>query len=479
MSPSQLTKPQLGGLYPPTVEPAPRPLPLRHFLIRFVKNPLSSLPQAVYEQGIVAYDNGRGVVAWVTDPALIEEVLLARADSFGKTQVEKRVFESTMGDGILTSQGASWKWQRRTAAPLFRPADLAGLVPAMTEAAEEQLRRWAAAPAGSRQAVDRDMTETTFRVISTTMFAGSADAEAAAILHAADKALSTISWDVAAAMLHFPHWLWYPGKYRRARAGRDLREAVRCVLARRRANGLQGNDLLARLARARDPQTGAPMSEKQLVDNLVTFLAAGHETTAKALTWTLYLMARAPEWQHRIRREVREVAGDEPITAEHIEQLTLTRAVLEESMRLYPPAPVMTRQVIEDTVLGGERLPAGAHIVISIFAVHRHRKLWTDPDRFDPDRFLPERKARYARTQFMPFGFGPRTCIGASFAMLEGLAILATLVRRADFEWDGDHAPEPLSRVTLRPKGGMPLHVWPLKEARVSAAGLVQAGKSP
>ena len=476
-SPSPNGKP--SGLYPPTVQPAPRPLPLRRFLIRFVKNPLSSLPQAVYEQGIVAYDNGRGVVAWVTDPALIEEVLLARADCFAKTHVEKRVFENTLGDGILTSQGASWKWQRRTAAPLFRPADLAGLVPAMTEAAEEQLRRWAVEPTGSRQAIDRDMTETTFRVISATMFAGSADAEAAAILRAADQALSTISWDIAAALLHLPDWLWYPGKYRRARAGRDLREAVRCVLARRQANGLQPDDLLTRMTAARDPETGAPMSEKQLIDNLVTFLAAGHETTAKALTWTLYLIARAPEWQHRMRREVREVAGDEPITAEHIEQLTMTRAVLEEAMRLYPPAPVMTRQATAAMTLGGETIPAGALIFIPIFAVHRHRRLWTDPDRFDPDRFLPERKARYARTQFMPFGFGPRTCIGSSFAMLEGLAILATLVRRADFEWDGDHAPEPLSRVTLRPKGGMPLHVWPLKEARTSATGLVQGSKSP
>jgi cytochrome P450 len=448
------------------VEPAERPLPLRKFLLHFVRNPLSSLPRAVYENRIVVHDNGRNVVAWVTDPALIEEVLLGRSEEFPKTPLEKQVFEHTLGDGILTSQGASWRWQRRTAAPLFRPAELAGLIPATTTAAEAQVQRWRKRPAGSIHAIDRDMTETTFQVISATMFAGSADAEAAAILEASDKALATISWDIAAAMLRFPPWLWYPGKYRRRRAGRRLRDAVATILARRRAAGVMGDDLLARLAGARDPDTGNPMSDKQLVDNLITFLAAGHETTAKALTWTLYLVARAPEWQQRIRREVHEVAGEGPIGADHLERLVVTRAVLDEAIRLYPPAPVMTRQVVTPTQLGSQMLPAGTLVFIPIYALHRHARLWEEPDRFDPERFMPERKAKYARTQHMPFGFGARTCIGASFAIMEALAILATLVRRTDFEWDGKHAPEPLSRVTLRPKGGMPLRVWPREEAR-------------
>jgi cytochrome P450 len=451
-----------AALHPPTVEPPPQPLPLHQFLYRFVRNPLLSLPRPVYEEQIVVRDNGygRGAVAWVTGPALIEKVLLQASAQFPKTPLEKRIFHRTLGDGILTSEGASWRWQRRTAAPLFRPADLASLVPAMTAAAEDQVARWHMRPAGAIAAIDHDMTETTFRVISATMFGGSADAEAAAIMQAADLALATISWDIAAAVVRLPEWLWYPGKFRRRRAARLLRSAVTAILARRRAAGLVGDDLLARLARAQDPETGEPMSEKQLVDNLLTFLGAGHETTAKALTWTLYLLARAPQWQERILAEVRAVVGSGAMDAGHLERLPITRAVLKESMRLYPPAPVMTRIAAEDMELGSAKVPAGTFIVIPIFAVHRHRKLWEDPDRFDPARFTPEREATYARAQFMPFGFGPRTCIGSSFAMMEGLAILATLVRRARFEWDGVHAPEPLSRVTLRPKGGMPLKVW-------------------
>jgi len=449
----------VGGLYPPTVQGAPGPLPLRKFLLRFVRNPLTGVPQSAYEERIVRYDGGRAVIVWVSDPALIEEVLLQAVDRFPKTELEKRVFQHTLGDGILTSQGASWRWQRRTAAPLFRPADLSGLVPIMTKAAEDQVARWRTSDPGAVHAIDRAMTETTFHVISATMFAGSADAEAAAILKSADTALATISWDIAAAMLRLPAWMWYPGKFKRRRAARTLRAAVATILARRRAAGLEGDDLLARLARAQDPETGEPMSEKQLIDNLVTFLAAGHETTAKALTWTLYLLARAPEWQERILAEIDAVVGKEAVSAEHLERLPVTRAVLKEAMRLYPPAPIMTRLAAQDMTLGPATIKAGTLIVIPIFAVHRHRKLWEDPDRFEPARFAPEREAKYARTQFMPFGFGPRTCIGGTFAMMEGGAILATLVRRARFEWDGVHAPEPISRVTLRPRGGMPLKV--------------------
>ena len=153
------------------------------------------------------------------------------------------------------------------------------------------------------------------------------------------------------------------------------------------------------------------------------------------------------------------VAGDGLIDHGHLDKLVVTRQVLKEAMRLYPPAPVMNRVVREDTMLGHEKLEKGTLIVIPVYALHRHRKLWSDPDVFDPTRFTPENEKSHARAQYMPFGFGPRLCIGMSFAMMEGQALLATLVRGARFDWDGQTAPEPLSRVTLRPRGGMPLTV--------------------
>ena len=451
---TQVAEPDAAtALYPPTVTAPPRPLPLRRFLLTFVRNPLRSLPQSVYEQPIVVHDSGRNVVAYVTDPALVERVLLQDAQHFLKSPLEKQVLGDTLGDGILTSEGASWRWQRRTAAPLFRPADLAGLVPAMTSAAQDQIARWRRAPAGTMHAIDRDMTETTFHVISATMFAGSADQEAAAILEAADATLSTISWDVAAALLGLPNWLWVPGRLRRRRGGRRLRKAVAAILERRRSEGLDGTDLLARLASARDPDSGAPMSEERLIDNLVTFLAAGHETTAKALTWALYLLARAPIGRSASApRCARSHPGSRSRPATSI-SLPVTRAVLKEAMRLYPPAPIMTRIAAEDIELGGQTIPARSLIFIPIFAMHRHRRLWTDADRFDPERFTPEREATYRAHAVHAVRLRRAHLHRHVVCHAGGHCHPGHAGGQRRFGWDGTHAPEPISRVTLRPKG--------------------------
>jgi cytochrome P450 len=446
-------------LYPPTVSPPEHPLSLPRYLMRFVRNPLLGLPRAVYEEPLVVYRRGRAALVWVTDPPLVERILLAEPALFPKTPLEKRVFADTLGDGILTSQGASWRWQRRTAAPLFRHAELLSYIPSMAEAAHRQLAQWDSAPANAVRRIDRDMAAMTFDVIARTMFSGDATEAGPTIQAAGARFLDNITWEIAAAMLRLPTWLWHPAKPAMRGAARELRTAVGALLVRRRASGRDSDDVMGRLMRVRDPETGTPMSDRQIVDNLLTFLVAGHETTAKALTWTLYLLARAPQWQERVRAEAIEVAGHAAVGAAHIERLKATRQVLQESMRLYPPAPVMTRVCAADAELGGHAIGRGMLVVIPIFAMHRHRRLWDDPDRFDPERFSPEKAKKLPRTQFMPFGFGERTCIGMSFAMLEAIVLLATLVRGARLAWDGRHAPQPVSRVTLRPHGGMPLIV--------------------
>lgn len=452
-----------AALYPPTVTPPEQPLPLPRFLMRFVQNPLLVLPRAVYEEPIFVYKGGHVVIVWVTDPALIERILLGEAATFAKTPLEKRIFAQTLGDGILTSEGASWRWQRRTVAPLFRHAEILSYVPAMAEAAQAQLDQWRGGAAGELRAIDRDMTAVTFDVIARTMFSGDAVGAGAIIQSAGARFLGKITWEIVASLVGLPAWFWHPGSTAMRRSARAMRGAVADMLARRRAAGIDSDDLLGRLMRVRDPETDMPMSDAQLIDNLLTFLVAGHETTAKALTWTLYLLARAPEWQERVRVEVTEVAGRDAVAAGHIERLRTTRQVLQEAMRLYPPAPVLTRICDADVELGGYAMGPGVFIVIPIFALHRHRKLWDDPDRFDPERFAAEKEKTLPRTQFMPFGFGHRTCIGMSFAMMEATVLLAMLVRGARFAWDGQHAPQPVSRVTLRPKGGMPLIVTPIK----------------
>ncbi|MGI9568494.1 MAG: cytochrome P450, partial [Desulfobulbia bacterium] len=213
------------------------------------------------------------------------------------------------------------------------------------------------------------------------------------------------------------------------------------------------------LLNVKDPITGQTMSDEQIVDNLLTFLLAGFDTTATALTWALYLLSRAPEWENRVQEEIFRVVPEGPVTSKHIDKLTVVQQVIKEAMRLYPSAPVLLRRAVNGCELGGKKIEAGVTINIPIYAIHRHRNLWKDPNRFDPSRFTFGSEANYSRYQFMPFGGGPRVCIGASFAHIEAVVILTTLVRSARFECPPDVEPQPLGRIILVPKGGMPLHV--------------------
>ncbi|WP_088343329.1 MULTISPECIES: cytochrome P450 [Rhodomicrobium] len=457
----------LPPLYPRTVTPPPKPLPLARFVMQFLKNPLLVLPQGAYEEWIVSFESSRARIFWITAPELVEEILVKRTADFEKTPVEKRVFRHTLKDGVLTSNGPLWRWQRRTMAPLFRAAEILNYIPGMAQPAEDQLAKWRASPPGSVQQIGADMVETTFSVISRTMLQGGEPREADIIKRATALSLKYVTWEIMYGFLKLPIWLPHPASWLLARTSRQLRGAVHDIIARRLAEDDGGEDLLGRLLAARDPESGEPMSMDQLINNLLTLLEAGHETTSRALTWTLYLLARSPEWQEKVRAEIAEVCGEGPIAPEHVARLTLTGQVLKEAMRLYAPVPVMSRLVLNTIELGGVTVPAGSITVIPIFCIHRHKKLWHDPQRFDPTRFEPAREAAYPRTQFMPFGGGQRICLGSIFAMTEATVLLATLIRGARFDWDGKHDPEPVSRVTLQPRGGMPLRVTPLAQPPV------------
>lgn len=449
------------ALYPPRVLPPTGRLPVWKFIPTFLANPLRTLHARVYNEPIFAPPGMRGRVAWVTAPDLVERVLLGEHETFPKSPIERRIFSSVLGDGILTAEGQSWRWQRRTVAPLFRHQEIMALLPAMARVAGDMVARWQTCEAGTTRRIDQDMTDVTFSLLAATIFAGATADEEATLKQHIGAYLGHTSWDVALETLGVPAWIWHPSKPAMARHARRLRATISKLLDRERAAGFPGGGLLAKLGSAHDPQTGEPMSDGLISNNLLTFAAAGHETTAKALTWSLYLLARAPQWQQRIRAEVRQVASDGPLEARHLDQLPVTRRVLQEAMRLYPPAPVLGRMTTVPVELGGHHFKPGAILILPIWAIHRHHQLWVDPERFDPDRFLPEREAAMKRTQYMPFGFGPRTCIGMGFAMMEGMSLLATFVRATHFGCADDLAPEPVSRVTLRAKGGVPLTVAP------------------
>jgi cytochrome P450 len=436
----------------PRIEPPERRLHRLAFISRFVRNPLLVVPRAAYHEDFVAASGAP--IAWVTGPELIRKVLLEEREKYAKT-AQVRLLGPLLGRGILTSEGADWKWQRQASAPMFRQQELAQFVPAFVRATRRLVARWTD---NAVRPIERDMTEVTFDVISATLLP-STDAGMPAAIEA-----STASFQRAGAWAQLYAWVGAPGGppppggRGSAAAVAALRAAVHRIVAERRAAGEAKDDLLARLMGARDPETGQQMNDEQLVDNLLTFYLAGHETTAKALTWTLFLLAAAPAWARRLEAEVDAVAGRDEVSAAHAERMPLAQQVLKESMRLYPPVPLMTRQAAEDTALGGHQIRAGTSIVMPIYTIHRHARRWEAPDAFLPERFDLEREAAIPRYQYMPFGAGPRICIGMPFAMLEATAILATLLQRVRFARVG-RDPVPVARVTLIPQGGMPLAV--------------------
>jgi cytochrome P450 len=444
-------------LVPPRITPPAQPLGGLAFVARFVRNPITVVPQAAYEGDLVAVMRGRTPIVWITAPAMIKTVLLDEREKFLKL-AQIRLLSPLLGKGILTSEGADWKWQRQASAPMFRPQELAGFVPTFVRAAQAVVERWRAQPRAV-QPIDRDMTEATFEVISATLLP-SADARMPQVMERSTALFQRSgAWGQLYAVANLPKWLPQPGRRPMARAIGALRCAVLALIAERRANRAAKDDLVHRLMQARDPETGQTMNDEQLVDNLLTFYLAGHETTAKALTWTLYLLACSPEWTRVLEEEIAHVTGGAVINAGHVERLVLTQQVLKESMRLYPPVPLMSRQAVAGTQLGGHPIRAGTSVVMPIYAIHRHAKRWEDPDAFDPARFAPQREAAIPRYQYMPFGAGPRICIGMGFAMIEATAMLATLLRHARFAPVAGREPAPVARVTLIPGGGMPLQV--------------------
>lgn len=449
---------------PHAIDHPAEPLKPLKFLRTLVRNPLETWPRALFEEPVVWLGLAGRPVLFVMDPGLVEEVLVARAAIFPKAPIIQRTIGAAVGTkSIFTAEGADWRWQRRASSPPFRHEKILGFVPAMATAAEAAVARLQAmiASSGATPTVDvaEIMMATTFDVIVETMLSGKGgfDTErfGAEITHYFD----TVSWVAALTVLRLPAWLPYPGK-RRARAGnRFLKAEMARVVAERRAHPGAVPDLLDFMIQASDPETGRAMTDAELADNLLTFVVAGHETTALALTWALWLTANSPGVEQRLMDEIAAVAGDRPIDAASADRLTYTKQVIQEAMRLFPPAPLIPRIATEDTMLGSEAVKARTPVYVPVYAIHRHARLWSNPDSFDPDRFSAEASKGRPRGAYLPFGAGPRICIGASFAQIEAVVIFATILRKLRFTPVPGHRPKPNTRLTLRPEGGLPMTV--------------------
>ncbi len=420
------------------------------------QNVLQLIPEIATRAPIVS---GRTGKRWhmVMSPEALRRILRENVENYPKSVVTKLILEPAIGDSLFVAEGAEWMWQRRTAAPVFSHRNVAALGPVMTAAAEAACERVGAA-AGRAADLFEEMVTTTFDVISDVTFSGGEGFDRASVHRAIESYIGQSAKVSVLDIIGAPAWVPRPGRILGARAMDEMKRLADASIDRRRSDGARPvPDLLDLLLAGEDPKSGRRMTTAELRDNLLTFIVAGHETTALTLSWALYLCAFDPAVQAAARAEAQAVLGDGAATAADVANLPLIRQIVDETLRLYPPAAFLSRTAqAADTLLGRE-VRAGDTVILPIYALHRHHALWPDPDRFDPSRFAdPKSIDRFA---YLPFGDGPRICIGANFAIQEAVIILATLLARFRFAPVPGKAPKPVMILTLRPEGGVWLMV--------------------
>jgi cytochrome P450 len=443
--------------YAPT--PRPTPASLAELVWLSWRDPLAVWSERHFTEPVLWGESRLGHAMTVSDPAGIRRVLLDNAANYDKGRVQKRVLGRLIGDGLLLVEGEAWRRARRTLAPLFAPRRLATTVRRMDAISSARADAWLAKGDDALVLVDREMTRVTFEILSATLFSDELGGDLAgfeqALLRFSQTAARVDPLDVVGA----PSWLPRVGRIMGEPALRYFEEMVAGLVSARRAllsGGEAPDDLTSALIRAQDPETGVGLSDREVAANILTFILAGHETTARTLGWTLHLLSHAPDVADRVAAEGRALDLSDP---GWMETAPWTRAVLEEAMRLFPPAPLLTREALGEDEVSGVKVRKGTQVLISPWVLHRHALLWEDPSAFRPERFLPGAREGIDRFAYIPFGAGPRICIGASFAMQEAVLILSAIIRRLRLAPGDAEEPRPSQRITLRSEKGIRLRV--------------------
>lgn len=420
------------------------------------KNVLRIIPEIAVKQPMVS---GRTGKRWhmVMDPNAIRQMLLDKLDQYPKSLVTKNLLKPAIGDSLFIAEGAHWRWQRRTASPVFTHRNMLSLAPIMTGAAERSAERIGAQD-GPVDLLD-EMVTTTFDVIADVTFSGGEAFDRDSVHHAIDDYIAEAGKISLFDILGAPDWIPRPGRVMSGKALREMKGVADRAIEERARRGTETvPDLLDLLLSGEDPKTGRKMSTAELRDNLLTFIVAGHETTALTLAWSMYLVAFDQSVQARARDEAQAVLGGRAATGDDVARLPFIRQIIDEALRLYPPAGMVSRTALAPDVLGGREIKAGDTVIIPIYALQRHELLWDNPNAFIPDRW-EHKPDRYA---YLPFGDGPRICIGMSFALQEAVIILATLLSRFQFDPVEGRTPDPVMILTLRPDGGVWLKATPV-----------------
>jgi cytochrome P450 len=445
--------------WPPAPTPCAKPLGAIALLRTIYNNPLEAWTRAHFEQPIVASRLMGTQVAVVNEPSAIRKILLDNASNYHKDWLQQRVLSNGLNGGLLSAEDEQWRMQRRALSPVFARRTVMGFAPAMMTAAEALIERW-----HDQNVVDvaADITRLTLDVLRRTIFSEGLGGDPEEFRIVMTEFFNAIGRIDALDVVGAPNFLPRLSRWKARSALRFFNASVDKIIATRRQSLAEDpssvpRDILTLLLQARDLETGQGMSEAEIRANIITFISAGHETTANTLSWSLYLLSRSPAWRERVAAEAnREFQG--PIES-LADRLIETRAVIDEAVRLYPPIAAISRAAIGPDELCGVAIRPGDMVVIAPYVLHRHHRLWDRPDVFDPRRFLGAARDKIDRYAYLPFGAGARVCIGATFALQEATLVLATIMRHVTLELVPGHRVWPILRVTLRPQGGLPMIV--------------------
>lgn len=441
-----------------SIPPHPHPLPALAALLRVMwrgdPDLLSLLPDHAYrvDRGFLGYS--RRSIHIVNAPDLVAPVLRDAEDIFPKSDLMVGALAPLVGESIFVSSGPLWRRQRRMIDPAFTQLRVGRAFPAMEAAVDAHEARWGEdAAAGKRFSLDLAMSHLTADVICRTVFSTSLDSDVARdVFDAFTEFERSVAHVEIKRLIFDPAFSDIPQRAESLAACARIREHLGVLVDSHLAADAAFEDIAADVIAARDPETGEGFSREELIDQLGVFFLAGHETSASALTWAFYLLATHPDVMARVRAEVDAVVGDGPVGFEDIKKLTYVRNVFRETLRLYPPITFLPRVAAQSTQIGGCPARRGAMIMIAPWVIQRHQKYWRDPNAFDPDRFTPEREDEMTPGAYLPFGQGPRVCVGAGFAQVEAVLILARLARRFDLVLENPDDVRPAARLTTRPK---------------------------
>ena len=436
--------------------PGPRGLPFLGSVFPAWRDPLGFFTESHARYGdVVRFKFGPYAYYLVNDPNVVKHVLVDNPKAYTKSRNYVGL-KIALGDGLLTSEGEHWRKQRKLAQPAFHRDKLNGFANQMAMATREMLTRWRAESSDRPFDIHVEMMRLTFRIVGLTLFSADVDGDAREVGEALDVAMHWAN-DYAESFFPIPPSIPTPANIRFKKAKKTIDDVVFRLIAERREQarntGDFGGDLLGMLMEATDE--GGRMNDQELRDEMITMILAGHETTANLLSWTVLLLAKHPEVERRVREEATRVLGDRDPVLEDVKALEYTRLVLDEVLRLYPPAWIFERQAIAKDTLGDYPIEPGAIVGLCPYVMHRHPDHWERPEVFDPERFRAERAAGRPRYAYLPFGGGPRTCVGNHFAMMEAQILLAMIVREQRLDLVPGHAVVIDPVITLRPKTGI------------------------